>query len=121
MLERLRHSTGSFRAVLVSALIALAVLAGIVQARAMSEAGIRAGFTSHLTLCLQNGLDGSLPSSTHECEACRMPVASALPALAPTPGTFLLAAASLMRVTSLRAPVSTYRAIPPSRGPPAVA
>jgi hypothetical protein len=119
MLERLRHRTEPFRALIAGALIALTVLAGIAQARAMGEAGLRNGFANHLTLCLQNGADGSLPSVDHDCDACRIPATFALPALGPAVGIPQHAALSPIRVAELSARLSTYRATPPSRGPPA--
>jgi hypothetical protein len=119
MLERLRHSIEPFRTLIAGALVAFIALAGIAQARAMSEAGVRNGFANHLTLCLQGALDGSLPSSDHDCDACRIPASFALSVLGAAPNALPLPAQSLdLLVRTTGSPIS-YRATPPSRGPPA--
>ena len=72
ILERLR--TGLLRDIVAALLLALTLLAGIVQARAATEKAAGLGFAGAFELCLQAGKSGpAAHDRDHNCDECRIP------------------------------------------------
>lgn len=99
---------------------ALVLLAGVVQARAVTEQAAMSGFASALVLCQQNALSGDGPQADSSCDHCRVPVP--LAAGTPVPVSWLIARAIICLPLSL--PIQAHIEarhlfLPEARGPPA--
>lgn len=69
-----RFRSGLFRDLVVALLLALAMLSGVMQARAATESAASRGFAGAFELCLQSATSGGLQTPhDHDCDECRIP------------------------------------------------
>lgn len=114
-----RFRSGLCRDLIAALLLALAMLSGVVQARAATETAANKGFAGAFELCLQSAASGGHQTPhDHDCDECRIPgLNAALAVSAPhllVRDAFRQAPARL-GVAAVEAP-DLY--LPDARGPP---
>jgi hypothetical protein len=108
-----------FRESLAALICALVLLAGVVQARAVTEQAAKSGFASALVLCQQKSLSGEGTEPDSNCDHCRVP----LPLATDTPRALSSVMARDIVRSPLRLPAEVRTGasgtiLPDARGPP---